>query len=264
MFKIGTMNKGMGHLNFKEFILFAKEVGVDGIQPFITSGGFSPLLTKSERKELKEFMKEQGIELPAVCADFGSEFFDEPNSEASLHRLISMIDLAVDLGTNIVSTHIGAVPEDENDPLYAIKFDNFQKAAKYADDLGVYLAVETGRDTAENLKKFLLKTGYKSATVNLDPANLVMCIGVDPVEAVYTFGDLIVHTHMKDGIKTGETTYMETALGEGGVDFPRYLKALQDIGYNGYLTIERGGGEDREFEVKKAFEFISKELSKIQ
>ena len=69
---------------------------------------------------------------------------------------------------------------------------------------------------------------------------------------------------MKDGIKTGETTYMETALGEGGVDFPRYLKALQDIGYNGYLTIERGGGEDREFEVKKAFEFISKELSKIQ
>ena len=90
-----------------------------------------------------------------------------------------------------------------------------------------------------------------------------MCIGVDPVEAVYTFGDLIVHTHMKDGIKTGETTRMETALGEGNVDFPRYLKALQDIGYNGYLTIERGSGEDREYEVKKAIDFTKKLLNEI-
>lgn len=261
--KIGTMNKGLNYMSFKEFILFAKEAGAEGIQPFITGGNISPLMTKSERAEIKKFMEENGIELPAVCADFGSKFFDEPNSEASLHRLISMIDMAADLGTNIVSTHIGPVPEDENDPLYAIKLDNFKKAAKYADDMGIYLAVETGRDTAENLKNFLLKTGCKSATVNLDPANLVMCIGVDPTEAVYTFGDLIVHTHMKDGVKTGETTYMETALGEGKVDFKKYLKALKDIGYDGYLTIERGGGEDREAEIKNSIDFTRKLLNKI-
>lgn len=262
--KIGTMNKGLNYMSFKEFILFAKKLGAKGIQPFITGGNISPLMTKSERREIKEFMAAEGIELPAVCADFGGGYFETADNEASLHRLISMIDMAVDLGTNIVSTHIGPVPKDENDPLYIIKFNTFKKAAKYADDLGVYLAVETGKDTAENLKKFLLKIGYKSATVNLDPANLAMCIGVDPVEAVYTFGDLIVHTHIKDGIKTGETTYMEVPLGEGSVDFPRYLKALKDVGYDGYLTIERGSGEDREAEIKKAFDFITKELKKVQ
>ena len=70
------MNKGIGYMTFKEFILFAKEAGAEGIQPFITGGNISPLMTKSERAEIKKFMEENGIELPAVCADFGSKFFD--------------------------------------------------------------------------------------------------------------------------------------------------------------------------------------------
>lgn len=264
MMKIGIMNKGIGYMSFKEFILFAKELGASGIQPFITGGSISPLMTKSERKEIREFMNANNIELPAVCADFGSEFFSADNNEGQIHRLISMIDMAVDLGTNIVSTHIGHIPDNENDPIYIKKLETFIKAGRYADDLGVYLAAETGRESAETLKKFLSDTGCRSATVNLDPANLAMCIGVDPVQAVYTFGDLIVHTHIKDGTKTGEASYMETPLGEGSVDFPRYLKALQDIGYNGYLTIERGSGEDRIAEITKAFKFITNELDKVQ
>ena len=35
--------------------------------------------------------------------------------------------------------------------------------------------------------------------VNLDPANFVMVTGDDPVQAVYTLKDYIVHTHAKDG-----------------------------------------------------------------
>ena len=57
--KIGTMNKGIGYMTFKEFILFAKEAGAEGIQPFITGGNISPLMTKSERAEIKKFMEEK-------------------------------------------------------------------------------------------------------------------------------------------------------------------------------------------------------------
>ena len=35
--------------------------------------------------------------------------------------------------------------------------------------------------------------------MNLDPANFVMVTGDDPVQAVYTLQDYIVHTHAKDG-----------------------------------------------------------------
>ena len=68
----------------------------------------------------------------------------------------------------------------------------------------------------------------------------------------------IVHTHAKDGVMlkrtnpeyiyqvipmpedmAGITAFRETPLGEGSVDFVAYLKALEDIGYRGFLTIER-------------------------
>ena len=46
-------------------------------------------------------------------------------------------------------------------------------------------------------------------------------------------------------------------------DDESHLKALKDIGYDGYLTIERGGGEDREAEIKNSIDFTRKLLNKI-
>ena len=52
------------------------------------------------------------------------------------------------------------------------------------------------------------------------------------------------HTHAKDGIclmrhEGGANDFLELPLGQGGVVFPYYLRALDEIGYEGYLTIER-------------------------
>ncbi|MBR4014529.1 MAG: sugar phosphate isomerase/epimerase, partial [Clostridia bacterium] len=38
--------------------------------------------------------------------------------------------------------------------------------------------------------------------------------------------------------------FKEMPLGQGSVDFPAYLRALDDIGYKGFLTIEREVGDD--------------------
>jgi len=94
--------------------------------------------------------------------------------------------------------------------------------------------------------------------VNLDPANLVMVAGDDPVAAVHTLKDYIVHTHAKDGrmMKGQDPAYVELPLGEGDVDFKNYLKALGEIGYRGYLTIEREVGDDPEKDIAKAADFL--------
>jgi len=102
-----------------------------------------------------------------------------------------------------------------------------------------------------------------------------MVTGDDPVKAVYTLREYIVHTHAKDGIQcyaeapevvySGHSeddvivtspAFIEEPLGEGAVDFDRYLKALEDIGYKGYLTIEREVGDDPEGDIRKAVQFL--------
>ena len=135
--------------------------------------------------------------------------------------------------------------------------------AGYADSIGSHFAIETGPETSAVLKGFLDGLNSRGVGVNLDPANLVMVTGDDPVNAVYNLKDYIVHTHAKDGLMLKRTNpefiygaaprpahlqgvqlYREVALGEGAVDFKAYLEALDDIGYKGFLTIEREVGAD--------------------
>ena len=115
--------------------------------------------------------------------------------------------------------------------------------------------------------------GSKGVAVNFDPANFIMVTGDDPVKAVYTLRDYIVHTHAKDGRKLKDSdpeviygiiedviqdgsAFIELPLGQGDVDFPNYIKALDEIGYKGYLTVEREVGENPEKDIKTAVEFL--------
>ncbi len=51
-------------------------------------------------------------------------------------------------------------------------------------------------------------------------------------------------------------SFTEMPLGEGSVDFSAYLNALDDIGYKGFLTIEREVGDNPERDIEKAVEFL--------
>lgn len=66
--------------------------------------------------------------------------------------------------------------------------------AEYAHKQGAWFAIETGPEPAVRLRKFLDSLDSKGVGVNLDPANLVMVTGDDPVAAVRVLAPYIVHT----------------------------------------------------------------------
>ena len=136
------------------------------------------------------------------------------------------MDLAVDFETDVITTHIGHVPDDENSPEFQNILKSVEILGKYGDSIGVRFASETGPEMAVVLKKLLDKADTKSAKVNLDPANFVMLVGQDPVEAVHILKDYIVHTHATGRHKRGERKYRELRWGSG-VPFPEYLAALK-------------------------------------
>ena len=109
---------------------------------------------------------------------------------------------------------------------------------------------------------------------NFDPSHLIWQ-GVDPVEFIRTFADRIYHVHVKDAIVTldGRSGINCSHLnfgdprrgwdfrspGRGGVNFEEIIRALNDIGYDGPLSIEwEDCGMDREFGAKEACEFTKK------
>ena len=144
--------------------------------------------------------------------------------------------------------------------------------------MNAHFAIETGPEKAVTLKGFLDGLHSTGVAVNLDPANFVMVTGDDPVQAVYTLKDYIVHTHAKDGRRLHyvdpeilygmvesdmlkDNSFIELPLGQGDVDFPNYLKALHDIGFTGFLTIEREVGDDPEGDIRMAVQFLKNHIS---
>ena len=105
------------------------------------------------------------------------------------------------------------------------------------------------------LRRFLDSLNTDAGRVNYDPANLVM-MGFDHVRGVSDLAPCIVHTHAKDGLRTPEGGHKEVPLGEGQVDWPAYLGALEEAGYDGLFTNEREVGDNPVADITKAIEFL--------
>jgi len=256
--KIGVIHSSF-RLETRAAIKKAAEIALDGIQLYTTSGDLDPKnLTPSGRKDLKQFVADQGLEISALCGDFGGHGFTDPATlEWRIGRTKEVVDLAVDLGTNVVTTHIGVVPEKRDNPAWSMLVQGLPEIGTYAADRGIFLATETGPEPAVLLASLLDEVNNPGIRVNYDPANLVMVAGDDPVNGVVALAKYIVHTHAKDGVKL-ENGYKEVPLGEGGVDFPAYIKALRGIGYNGFFTIEREVGDNPVADIVKARDFLRK------
>lgn len=256
----------------------AEQVGAQGIQVYSTYGEMAPdNLTQAKKKEFIDMIKSHGLTISALCGDLGHGFGNPEKNPELIERSKKILYLAKELGTDIVTTHIGVVPNDPKHDRYKIMQEACYELSRYADSLQAHFAIETGPEIAVVLKEFLDKLNSKGVAVNLDPANLVMVTGDDPVKAVYTLKDYIVHTHAKDGrrllakdpeiiyglieeeIQAGQA-FIELPLGEGDVDFKSYLKALDDIGYKGFLTIEREVGENPEADIKLAVDFLKNHI----
>ena len=265
-----------------EGIELAAELGLDGVQIYATTGEFSPGLSKSEKEKYKKLLREKGLVVSALCGDMGGYGFERnADNPVRIDKTKKIVDLAVEFETRIVTTHIGVIPEDKNEKRYEVMLAALTECGLYAKERDVTLAIETGPEKARTLLSFLRDT-KGGVGVNLDPANFTMVTGQDAVEAVYLLKDYVVHTHAKDGVMIDKNQnpvevyhafaeggiealnackgFHETPLGEGQVDWKRYIEALKEIGYDGFLTIERECGDTPVEDIKKAVHFLKNSI----
>ncbi len=285
-FKVGVITDSF-RKGTEESVRAAKAVGAEGFQIYAVSGDFcADRLDDAARKAFRRFCDSLGLEIAALCGDLGGHgFMNAADNAGRIARAKRVVDLAADLGTAIVTTHIGVVPDDAASPVYAVMRDACRELGAYAASRGTTFAVETGPESGAVLRAFLDEVAVDGIGANLDPANLVMVGGHDPVEAVRLLAPYIVHTHAKDGRRLkscsaaevygafadgtygelverlGGDPFVEVPLGEGEVDWDAYLAALKTAGYRGFLTIEREVGDDPAVDIARAVRFLRERIA---
>lgn len=263
------------------------EAGADGVQLYAASPRERLVdFTPAQRREVVSRCADLGLEIFSVCGEVGGFGFRETEKNPDkIDFTRRNIDLALELGCNIVTSHIGVVRTESESPLRNAQQTALREISAYARERNAFFAIETGPENAVILQDFLNELAAPNIGINLDPGNLVMVPGDDPVAAVHTFGSSILHTHIKDGIrhkpcdpeiiyrafatggikslieKSGKF-FSETPVGEGEVNWPAYMAALSETGFDGAMVIEREVACSSVTEIAQIIKFVKSQEKK--
>ena len=273
--KIAVM---LGNLRMDEYegMKVVAEMGVPGIHLSVGGGRFTPEnLDAAARKELVRHLSSMDLEISAVSAWGGQvDLGKEENWQENIEWGKRIMDLTADLDNDIWQGHCGIMPEDPAQPAWRLFLDGLGQLAEYGEKVGVRLAIETGPEPAYVLRRLLDTVGSDYLCINYDPANMILWPAnyakqagepydklkwfekYQPNEGALVVGEAVVHTHAKDALVHEDGTRQEVPLGEGWVDWPRYVGYLRDSGYDGYYAIERETGDDPVGDIRKAVEFL--------
>ena len=198
---------------------------------------------------------ELGITLTAVFGGFeGESYADIPTvvktvglvppetRAARTAEMKEIADFTKLLGCEVVALHLGFIPHDATDPMYAEVLEVTRDLADHCKANGQDLHLETGQETAEGLLQFIGDVARDNLFVNFDPANMILYGTGEPIETLQKIGQHVHSVHCKDATwadNPGNEWGAEMPLGAGQVGIEQYLRTLDSFGYTGPLTIER-------------------------
>jgi L-ribulose-5-phosphate 3-epimerase len=173
------------------------------------------------------------------------------------------VQLCRQLNLKLVGFHAGFLPHDPKDPDHEKLLHRLQKVADVFAKNGIDLALETGQETAETLRSFLLELDRKNVGVNFDPANMILYDKGNPIDALRTLSPWLKQCHIKDARKTKVpgTWGDEVVLGTGEVPWREFFQVLEERKFTGYCCIEREAGTQRVQDIRAARQLIESLVS---
>ncbi len=231
--------------SYAERFTIARDAGFEAIE-------MQTITSETEAAEIREASQKTGLKIHSVM---NSEHWSSPLSSAdpdvvtkSVRGMETSLRNAALWGADTVLL-VPAVVNPQTG--YQDAWTRSQKVIRerllpLATELKVVIGIE------EVWNKFLLSPiefaryvdDFKSPWVKayFDVGNIVFY--AYPQDWIRTLGKRIVKVHLKDfKLDRKSGSYKFVNLGEGDIDWPEVRKALNEIGYSGYVTTEVGGGD---------------------
>jgi sugar phosphate isomerase/epimerase len=166
------------------------------------------------------------------------------------------MEMAQKLGAAAVVNHVGRVPEQREGPEWDLLLETLRDLGQYGQRVGVTLASRTGSESGESLAVVIDALPEGAIGVDLDPGSLLVN-GFSASEATRRLARHIVAVHARDAVHDlAQRRGVEVALGDGSVDFPEILGILEQVGYRGYLTVQRESATEPLPELRREIDYL--------
>lgn len=238
-----------------EGISKAGKMGFDGIALWYAEG-FVQLeeIQQDDGRGILDACERAGLQICAITGGLGS-FRDPQHRPVAMQKTRDELEACEILGIPRITSHVGVMPESMDEENAVGMRDALHQIGEEAAEKGLVVSCETGPESAQVMADFIAECDTDGLAINYDPANFHLR-GYDWLEGVEIFGDMIDHTHAKDAAKQPDGEVIQTPLGEGDIDFEAWIGALEDVGFDGWLCIERETGEDRLREIEEGLHFL--------
>jgi sugar phosphate isomerase/epimerase len=90
-------------------------------------------------------------------------------------------------------------------------------------------------ERSEQFLNFIKRIRSEVVRLNFDIGHF-FCVKEDPAKIVHRLSDYIEHFHLADIAKSRVHDHL--IPGKGAIDFRSVFKAIDEIGYNGFVTVE--------------------------
>lgn len=238
---------GMGKTILEKF-QFAKQAGFEGIEP----------MSHLDRNEVLKARDATGLPVPSVCGAMHWKFpLSDPDPkirEEGIAALKVSLEDAAAYGADTVLLVPGRVTDTVSyDECWNRSVEELKKAVPLAEKLKVKIAIENvwNNFLLSPMEAVSYVDQFKSPYIGFyfDCGNILVYGW--PEQWIKILGRRIAKVHIKEYSRKiadtqGKGAGFNVKLLEGDVNWPAVMKALDNIGYNGWTTIEQPGGETKE------------------
>jgi hexulose-6-phosphate isomerase len=249
-----SLKKGImwGSIGFGQTIMdkfqAAKDAGFDGVE----------VMSHLDRNEVLKASNATGLPIPSVCGANHWKFpLSDPDPairEQGVASLKVSLEDAAAYGADTVLLVPGRVSETVSyDDCWNRSVEEIKKAVPVAINLKVKIALENvwNNFLISPMEAATFVDQFKTTFVGFyfDCGNILVYGW--PEQWIKILGKRIAKVHIKEFSRKiadtqGKSAGFKVNLQEGDVNWPNVMKALDNIGYNGWTTIEQPGGNTPE------------------
>jgi protein FrlC len=268
--KFAYSSNGFKRYGLLETIGLLADQGYEGLEIMADVPHASPShLNDRDIARIGEALKERNLAISNINAfmhhadgDTYHPTWIEPDPILRAKRVdytLRCIDLAAKLGAHHISTEPGGPLEGmTRSQALRLFLEGLLSVAERARKNKVRILIEPEPGLLiENSGQFLELFEHLDSEVfglNFDVGHF-FCVGENPAALVRDLKDVIHHFHLED--IAASRRHHHLLLGEGAIDLPGVLRAIESIGYLGFVTVELYTYEDRPVEAaRRALDYL--------
>jgi sugar phosphate isomerase/epimerase len=236
---------GMPTVPIEVAVAHCAALGFDGLELTVIPGWTTDAATLdgAARRRIRSLYDDHRI---ALCGLSGNVPLLESNgvpSTEAVNRFRTYLDLAAELqhpGERLIVTTTSGGRSEQWDATNARLVDQLGTLCSHAARAGVRVGIEPHVDAAlhrpDQALWLLAQVDSPALTIHFDISHFNVQ-GMDMETVIAQLGPYSAHTHVKDerGIAPNHAFLIP---GEGEMDYVRYLRAMDAIGYDRYIVVE--------------------------